>query len=155
MKKSSGILAYKIEDNIIKVLLCHFGGPYWENTDVGAWSIPKGLVEKKEKIIEAAKREFKEETNLNLKTNIEFLASKKISNKKLVIIFYTNSDFDLSNCQSNTFELEHPEGSGIIQTFPEMDKYEWMPMDKAKGKIIPNQLFFLNQLELKLRSNKI
>ena len=41
IKRSAGILCYKFEDNNVKVLLCHFGGPYWENIDKGAWSIPK------------------------------------------------------------------------------------------------------------------
>ena len=33
------------ENNECFVLLTHFGGPYWENNDFGAWSIQKGLVE--------------------------------------------------------------------------------------------------------------
>lgn len=151
MKKSAGILVYKIEDNIIKVLLCHFGGPYWQNTDIGGWSLSKGEVNKSEKIIDTAKREFEEETNLKINTSIDYLGSKKISRKKLAIMFYTKADFDLSDCKSNTFELEYPKGSGKKQTFPEMDKYEWMDIDKAKKKIIKNQLFFLNKLESKIK----
>ena len=66
-------------------------------------------------------------------------------------MFYTNSDFTLTNCKSNTFELELPKGSGNIQSFPEMDKYEWISIDEAKEKIIKNQLYFLDKLEQKLR----
>ena len=65
-------------------------------------------------------------------------------------MFYANSDFELSNCKSNTFELEFPKGSGNIQLFPEMDKYEWMSINEARKKIIKNQLYFLNKLEEKL-----
>lgn len=146
MKKSAGILVYKIEDEL-KVLLCHFGGPYWVNKDKGGWSIPKGEVNKKEKILETAKREFNEETNLEINTELKYLSSKKISNNKLVILFYTNSNFDLSKCKSNTFELEFPKNSGKIQIFPEMDQYKWMNISEAKEKIIKNQLYFLNKLE--------
>ncbi len=152
MKRSAGILAYKIEDNDIKILLCHFGGPYWENTDIGGWSLSKGEVMGSEKALETAKREFNEETNLTVSTPIEYLGTKKISKKKLAIMFYTKSDFDISNCKSNTFTLEHPKGSGQIQEFPEMDKYEWMSMDLAKKKIIKNQLYFLNKLEEKIKT---
>lgn len=147
MKRSAGILAYKIEDNTLKVLLCHFGGPYWVNKDIGGWSIAKGEVSEGEEVIDAAKREFKEETDLDITTPINYLGTKKISNNKIAIIFYTNSDFDLSNCKSNTFDLEFPPNSGNIQTYPEMDKYEWMDINKAKEKIIKNQLYFLNKLE--------
>ena len=150
MKKSAGVLVYKIEDNKIKILLCHFGGPYWQNVDIGGWSLSKGEVNEFEKVIETAKREFEEETNLRISTSLKYLGSKKISKKKLAIMFYTNADFDLLDCKSNTFELEYPKGSGKKQIFPEMDKYEWMNIDKAKEKIIKNQLFFLNKLEQKL-----
>ena len=149
MKRSAGILVYKIEKNNIKVLLCHFGGPYWENTDIGGWTLSKGEVNNGEKVLETAKREFIEETNLNLTAPIDYLGTKKISRKKLAIMFYTNSDFELSNCKSNTFELEFPKGSGNIKSFPEMDKYEWMNLNDAKKKIIKNQLYFLNKLEAK------
>lgn len=150
MKKSAGILVYKKDNNIIKVLLCHFGGPYWENADIGGWSIPKGESLKEESIIETAKREFNEETNLELVSSVEYLGSKKVSKRKLAIIFYTKYDFDLSNCKSNTFTIEHPRGSGSIKEYPEMDKFEWLDINTAKKKIIKNQLFFLNKLEEKI-----
>lgn len=61
MKHSAGVLVYKIENDQVKILLCHMGGPYWKNIDEGGWSIPKGEF-KKEKAIDAATREFQEET---------------------------------------------------------------------------------------------
>ncbi len=146
MIRSAGVITYKIENDKIKVLLCHAGGPYRKNIDEGAWTFSKGEVDKKEKVIDAAKREFLEETNLKITTDINYLASKKISRRKLVIMFYTNSDFDLSNCKSNTFELEFPRGSGNIQTYHEMDKYEWMDVDTARKKVMRSQLYFLDRL---------
>lgn len=150
MKRSAGILVYKRENNQLKVLLCHFGGPYRENMDIGGWSLSKGEASFHESMIDAAKREFKEETNLEISTPLSYLGAKKTSHRKLVIMFYTEADFDLKNCRSNTFEMEFPKGSGKIQEFPEMDRYEWMDIDIAKEKIVESQLYFLNKLEEKL-----
>ena len=41
MKRSAGILLYKKENDNFLVLLAHFGGPYWEKKDKGAWSVQK------------------------------------------------------------------------------------------------------------------
>ena len=150
LKKSAGILVYKIENNIPKVLLCHFGGPFWEGINEGGWSIPKGELSEGEDIYSAAKREFKEETNLSIDEELKYLGSKKVSHRKLVIIFYTLKDFDLSKCKSNTFRLECPRGSGKYNDFPEMDKYEWMDISKAKKMVLANQLYFICKLEDKL-----
>ena len=84
MKRSAGILVYKIEDNDIKILLCHFGGPYKKNIDIGGWSLSKGELKAKEKVLQTAQREFKEETNLTISTPINYLGTKKISRKKLL-----------------------------------------------------------------------
>ena len=147
LKKSSGILVYKKEDNKIKVLLCHFGGPFWEGKDKGAWAIPKGEFTNDEEAIEAAKREFKEETNLDIDFKLKYLGSRKVSHRKLAIIFYGSRDYDLSNCYSNTFKMEFPRDSGIINEYPEMDKYEWMDISRAKEMILYNQLYFIEKLE--------
>ena len=66
LKRSAGILVYRKVNDSIQVLLCHFGGPYWEEINEGAWAIPKGELSKGGNIVEAEKREFKEETNLDI-----------------------------------------------------------------------------------------
>lgn len=147
MKHSAGILIYKIENNQLKVLLCHMGGPYWQNIDKGAWSIPKGEF-KKEKAIDAAMREFYEETGFHIDRNqLLFLGSKRQFNNKLVTIFSASYDFDATKASSNTFQKEWPKGSGIIQEFPEMDKAEWLNIEEAKLKILKGQIYFLEKLE--------
>ncbi len=151
MKRSSGVLVYKIEQNQLKVLLCHMGGPYWQNIDEGAWSIPKGEMSN-EKAISAATREFQEETGFTVDyQNLEFLGSKKQSSNKLVIIFCTTGDYDSTKATSNTFSKEWPKGSGKIQQFPEMDRAEWLDITVAKKKILQGQVYFLNKLERKLK----
>lgn len=151
MKRSAGILLYKKENDDIKVLLCHPGGPYWKNTNLHSWGIPKGELDKDEKVLEAALREFKEETNLDIDSNnINYLYSKKVSNNKLIIIFTKEEDADLSNCKSNTFPLEWPKGSGIINDYPENDKYEWINIEEAYDLIFKQQIIFLDRLKEKM-----
>ena len=65
-KKSAGILLYRIKDKKLEVFLIHMGGPFWAKKDEGAWSIPKGEFGDEEEPLEAAKREFKEETGFTL-----------------------------------------------------------------------------------------
>lgn len=150
MKKSAGILIYHYDDKKLKVLLCHMGGPYWKNIDNGGWSLPKGEVGK-EKVIDAAIREFNEETGfLIAKEQLEFLGSKKQSNRKLVIIFSANNDFDTTKAVSNTFKKEYPKGSGNIQEFPEMDQAKWFDIEEAKLKILAGQKYFLEKLQTKM-----
>ncbi len=147
MKRSAGILVYKKDKDLYQVFLAHMGGPYWQNINIGAWSIPKGEYKKGEKAIECAKREFEEETGLQITSDLQFLGSKKVSHKKLVTIFTCSQELDNSKFKSNFFEKEFPPGSHNIQKFPEMDKAEWIPLEEAKKIILPNQLPFLLKLE--------
>ena len=149
LKRSAGILIYKIENNNIKVLLGHMGGPYWQDVENGSWSIPKGEFTS-ELAINAAKREFEEETGFTAPKNLNYLSSKKVSNKKIIIIFYGEGEYDSTKAISNTFKLEWPKCSGTIKEFPEIDKVEWMDINIAKKKILKNQVYFLNKLEEKL-----
>ena len=65
-KESAGIVLYRYCDSKLEVFLVHPGGPFWKNKDAGAWSIPKGEFEPGEDPLEAAKREFHEETGYSL-----------------------------------------------------------------------------------------
>lgn len=155
MRRSAGVLLWKKVNNECFVLLTHFGGPYWKNSDAGAWSIQKGLVEENEKIYDAARRESLEETNLSVVNNISYLATKKVSRKKLVIMFESYFDGDISSFKSNYFKLEWPIKSGVYQEFPEMDKIKWFSIQDAKKFIHPTQIFFIERLERKIIENNI
>jgi predicted NUDIX family NTP pyrophosphohydrolase len=61
-KVSSGLLMYRLHSGTLEVLLVHPGGPFWQKKDEGAWTIPKGEVNEGEDLLDAAKREFQEET---------------------------------------------------------------------------------------------
>ena len=55
---------YRFREGKPEVFLVHPGGPYWQNKDEGAWTIPKGEIGADEDPLEAARREFFEETAL-------------------------------------------------------------------------------------------
>lgn len=148
MKRSAGILIYKKENNEYKIFLAHMGGPYWEKVEDHSWSIPKGEKENNENMKEAAKREFSEETNIKLNKDINYLGSKKVSNNKLITIFISDENIDISNCKSNFFEKEI---NGVTKLFPEMDRYEWFTLKEAKDKILYNQIYFINKFEEKIK----
>lgn len=145
MKRSAGILPYKIEDNNLYVYLEHPGGPYWAEKDL--WSICKGEF-KNEKAIEAAIREFNEEAGTLInREKLFFIGSKKQqATNKLVIVFGVEQDIDHTKMNSNKFKLEWPPESGIINEFPEMDKAAWFRIEEAYDKIFPGQQVFLKKL---------
>ena len=61
-KRSAGLLMYRRHNQELQVFLVHPGGPFWAKKDMGAWSISKGEYVDGEIPLEAAKREFQEET---------------------------------------------------------------------------------------------
>jgi len=65
-QQSSGLLLYRRRPAGLEVLLVHPGGPFWSRKDLGAWSIPKGGHEPGEAAIDAARREFREETGFSV-----------------------------------------------------------------------------------------
>ena len=65
-KLSAGILLFRRRAAGLEVMLVHPGGPFWAKKDEGAWSIPKGLADEGEDLLAAAKREFLEETGMQV-----------------------------------------------------------------------------------------
>ena len=47
----------------------------------------------------------------------------------------------------DTFELEWPPRSGRRQEFPEIDRAEWFAVARAREKLLPAQVAFLDRLE--------
>lgn len=148
--QSAGILLYRYQDEALQVLLVHPGGPYWVNKDAGAWSIPKGLFEADEKPLEAAKREFEEETGFKVEGDFIPIGTLKQPSKKVVHAFAVEGDIDASKISSNTFSLEWPPKSGQMQEIPEIDRGEWFDLDTARKKISKGQVEFLDRLITRL-----
>lgn len=155
LKRSVGILIYKKDGEDYKVLLCHMGGPYWRHVDSGAWSLPKGMVNKSnERVIDTALREFNEETGFSIsREELSFLGSKKQASYKLVTVFTACHDYDVTLAKSNTFVKEWPKNSGLFCQFPEMDRASWFTFDEAQEKILKGQAYFLKKLQQRLSSH--
>jgi predicted NUDIX family NTP pyrophosphohydrolase len=142
-KQSAGILAYRAGENGVEVLLVHPGGPFWRNKDAGAWSIPKGLFASDEDPLEAAKREFAEETGYALDGAFLPLGEMRQPSGKIVHAWAVAAEIDVTQIKSNTFEMEWPPKSGKSQEFPEIDKGAWFPIEAAGEKIVKGQRKFL------------
>ncbi len=143
---SAGILLYRLRDNAVEVLLAHPGGPFWSGKDLGAWSIPKGQSEANEDSLQAAKREFREETGFEVDGQFIDLGTIRQPSRKTIQIWALEHDMDADRLQSNEFTLEWPRKSGIMMQFPEIDRAEWFDIDRARQKIHKGQAGFLDRL---------
>jgi predicted NUDIX family NTP pyrophosphohydrolase len=124
----------------------HPGGPFWTKKDNGAWSIPKGEFEEGEEPLNAAKREFHEETGFLLDGNFIALTPLRQPGGKLVYAWAVKGDCDPQSIKSNTFSMEWPPRSGKRQEFPEVDRAGWFTLEVAREKILKGQLGFLEEL---------
>ena len=148
---SAGILLFRQGDEGVQVLLIKPGGPFWRNKDAGAWMIPKGMVEKGEAPVEAALREFAEETGTFL-TKVPFpLATVRQAGGKLVQAFAVEGNLDPAAIRSNDFELEWPPRSGTLERFPEVSEGRWMSLAEARAIMLPSQLPLIDALEATLK----
>jgi len=145
--QSAGVLAFRTRDGSLEVMLVHPGGPYWKNKDNGAWSIPKGEFDESETPLEAARREFEEETGRAVVAG-EFVAltPRRLRSGKIVHAFAVEDDFEVAGLHSNHFTMQWPPGSGQQKSFPEVDRYAWFSLDEAMRKINVGQQPFLAEL---------
>ena len=141
---SAGLLVYRRKPEL-QVLLAHPGGPFWAKKDAGVWTIAKGLVESGD-LLACARREFTEETALDVAGPFFPLGPVKQKSGKTVHAFAVEADLDLAHCRSNTFEVEWPPRSGKRRSFPEIDRVAYFDMPSAMEKILAYQQPFLREL---------
>ncbi|MCF0054862.1 NUDIX domain-containing protein [Dyadobacter sp. CY356] len=144
-RQSAGILLYRIKPEL-EVFLVHPGGPFFVKKDLGAWSIPKGEFDYTETAIDAAKREFEEETGNVIEGEFKMLQPITQKSGKVVQAWAVEGDIDAENIVSNTFEMIWPPNSGKMKTFPENDRGQWFTIDEAKLKINERQIPLLDEL---------
>lgn len=149
-KQSAGLLLFRRREDGIEVLLVHPGGPYWANKDAAAWSIPKGEFGADEDPLEAARREFVEETGFSPDGEAIPLAIVRQSSGKIIYAWAMEAEFDPENLKSNMFRLAWPSHSNRMQEFPEVDRAAWFPLDSATGRIHKGQKPLLMELKAKL-----
>lgn len=146
--KSAGVLLYRRwAGRGAEILLAHPGGPFWRNKDDGAWSIPKGEIEPGEEPEAAARREFAEETGVAIDGPLRPLGALRQKGGKIVEAFAAEGDMDAAGLKSNEFTIEWPPRSDKHQSFPEVDRFEWFTLERARSKILASQVQFIDSLE--------
>ena len=124
---SAGTLLYRRSANGLEVLLVHPSGPYNRRAP---WRIPKGLPDAGEDLEHAARRETLEETgvvaiDLSPLGSIDYVKSRKT----IVAFGGPASEVDAPRCASW-----------------EVDRAEFVPVERAREIIHPDQRPFLDRL---------
>lgn len=116
-KNKAGTVTYKDKKDL-EVLLIY-------REDYDDWTLPKGHIEQGEKLAETARRETKEETGYNVKTN------KKIDNK----IYRYRHDDTLCTCEVHYFLAKPQEFDTDAVPNEEVDEIEWLTFKQAQERL--------------------
>jgi predicted NUDIX family NTP pyrophosphohydrolase len=145
-KRSAGLLMYRRRDGQVEVFLVHPGGPFWAKKDLGAWSICKGEYAESELPLEAAKREFQEETGFTAQGSFLELGVVQQASGKLVTAWAFEGECDPGKLVSNHCQVEWPPRSGRMIEIPEVDRGGWFSIEAARERILKAQEPFLDRL---------
>ncbi len=133
MKQSAGTLLYREGTEGLEVLLVHPSGPYNRRA---LWSIPKGEPDENETDLEkTARRETREETGVE--------AGELVSLGDMV--------YPKSRKRAHCFAGPAPAGAAPRPTSWEVDQACFLPIEKARQAIHPDQAVFLDRLLARLR----
>ena len=144
-RRSAGLIMYR-RFGRLEVFLVHPGGPHFAKKDLGAWTIPKGEYLKDELPLEAAKREFQEETGFSVSGPFLDLGSITQKGGKIVTAWAFEGNCDPAKMISNHCEIEWPPRSGRMIEIPEADRGAWFSIDEAKERIKSTQIPLLDRL---------
>lgn len=150
-RSSAGLLMYRTRNRQLEVLIVHPGGPYWAKKDAGSWFVPKGEIEPGEDQLAAARREFQEETAIVPTGPFVDLGEVKHKSGKQVRAWAFAGDCDPAAVVSNTFSMEWPPRSGRMQTFPEIDRAEFVDAMAAREKLNAAEYAFFERLQEALK----
>jgi predicted NUDIX family NTP pyrophosphohydrolase len=127
MKQSAGTLLYRHGPLGLEVLLVHASGPYNRGRP---WGIPKGLPDPGEDLETAARRETLEETSVVAGDLTPLGCMQYTKSRKQIYCFAGPASRDAApRCASW-----------------EIDQAEFLPLDKARAAIHPEQGVFLDRL---------
>jgi predicted NUDIX family NTP pyrophosphohydrolase len=127
MKESAGTLLYRRGDHGLEVLLVHPSGNYNRRAP---WGIPKGLPEAGESLEAAARRETLEETG--------------VASGALVPLGHI--DYTKSRKRVHCFAGAAPSDVEPRCASWEIDRAEFVPLDRARELIHPEQAVFIDWL---------
>jgi predicted NUDIX family NTP pyrophosphohydrolase len=144
-EESAGLLLFRRKSGL-EVFLAHPGGPFWRNRDEGAWTIPKGLIDGGEERLEAAIREFREETGVEPSGPYLDLGFIRQKAGKLVHAWAWEGDVDPDTVRSNVARVEWPHGSGRWVSYPEVDRCGWFGPGEASRLLNPAQVELVARL---------
>jgi predicted NUDIX family NTP pyrophosphohydrolase len=137
---------YRRQGDTLEVLLAHPGGPFWQARDAGAWTIPKGGLDEGEAPLDAAIREFHEETGFD--GCPPYLPLGRITQKsgKVVHAWAFEGTCDPAALVSVEATIEWPPRSGRQINVPEVDRVQFFTIPDARSVINPAQAALLDRL---------
>jgi predicted NUDIX family NTP pyrophosphohydrolase len=151
LRVSAGLLMYRFKNAELQIFLAHPGGPLFQKKDEGHWTIPKGEHPEGEDLLDAAVREFKEETGITPYGPYMEIGWIKQKGGKIVHCWAFEGDVDPSQpIRSNLFEMEWPPKSDRIQNFPEVDRAQFFSLPEAKKKLKDTQWPLVERLAANL-----
>jgi predicted NUDIX family NTP pyrophosphohydrolase len=130
MKESAGTLLYRVRGEAVEVLIVHPSGNYNRKAP---WSIPKGLPEEGESLLDAARRETREETGVD-----------SLALELLGTIQYTKT-----RKRVHAF-VGQPAGGDPHCASWEVDRAEFVPLERAAELLHPDQRPLLELLKAHL-----
>ena len=132
MKETAGTLLYRRKGGVLEVLLIHPSGNYNRKAP---WGIPKGHPDDGEELEAAARRETLEETGV----------------KAVDLVGIGFIEYAKSKKRVHCFTGEAPADAAPHCASWEVDRAEFVPLDKARELLHPDQRAFLDRLAEKLR----
>ena len=148
-KRSAGLLMFRRKAKEVEVFLVHPGGPFWTGKDAGAWTIPKGEYTDDEEALDAARREFEEETGFKADGEFIELGTIRQTSGKLVSAWAFEGDCDPGKLTSNVCIIEWPPRSGKAMEIPEVDRGAWFSLPDARRAILKSQQPLLDRVQQK------
>ncbi len=157
--RSAGLVVYRRDDDGVRVLLAHMGGPFWARRE-RAWSIPKGVIEPGEEPHDAALREYAEELGFAPPEPLradEPLGEVRQSGGKIVEAWAREGVVEVdallgsdeaggSTVTGATATIPWPPRSGRTLVVPEVDRVAWVGLDDARRLVVAAQEAFLDRL---------
>jgi len=145
---AAGLLMFRKRNDKLEFFLVHPGGPFYATKKEGVWSMPKGIPEKEEELLQTAQREFFEETGIKPHGPFHPLGSTKLKSGKIVHAWAFEGEWDpATGITSNFIKIAWPPSSKKFMDILEVDKAEWVTLDKALKMIHPAQAAFLAEAE--------